>query len=102
VVCIPRGGRPIRRARRDERRGAASSSGRPCRADRSTPLFLIYAGHGGGGEELNPDYFEAAAQPKTLWKFEEAGHVGGFNARPDEYEKRVTGFFDRALLEQDE
>jgi fermentation-respiration switch protein FrsA (DUF1100 family) len=66
------------------------------------PLFLIYAGHGGGGEELNPDYFEAAAQPKTLWKIEEAEHVGGFDARPHEYEERVTGFFDRALLEEDE
>jgi fermentation-respiration switch protein FrsA (DUF1100 family) len=66
------------------------------------PLFLIYAGHGGGGEELNPDYFEAAAEPKTLWKIEEAGHVGGFDARPHEYEERVTGFFDRALLEEDE
>ena len=62
------------------------------------PLFLIYAGRGGGGEELNPDYFEAASEPKTLWKIGEAGHVGGFDARPREYEERVIGFFDRALL----
>jgi fermentation-respiration switch protein FrsA (DUF1100 family) len=68
---------------------------------RPRPLFLIYAGHGGGGEELNPDYFEAAAEPKTLWKVEEARHVGGFDARPGEYEERVTGFFERALLEED-
>jgi uncharacterized protein len=64
------------------------------------PLFLIYAGHGGGGEELNVEYFEAASQPKTLWKIDEAGHVGGFDARPREYEQRVTAFLDRALLHE--
>jgi fermentation-respiration switch protein FrsA (DUF1100 family) len=63
------------------------------------PLFLIYAGRGGGGEELNADYYAAAAQPKTLWKIDEAGHVGGLTARPQEYEQRVIGFFDRALLD---
>ena len=50
------------------------------------PLLLIYAGQGGGGEELNPDYYDAASTPKTLWKIPEAGHVGGFQARPHEYE----------------
>ena len=66
------------------------------------PLFLIYAGQGVGGEELNPEYFEAASQPKTLWKIDEAGHVGGFEARPEEYEQRVVAFFDRALLSEPE
>lgn len=66
------------------------------------PLFLIYAGQGVGGEELNPQYFEAASQPKTLWKIDEAGHVGGFEARPGEYEQRVVAFFDRALLSEPE
>jgi hypothetical protein len=61
-------------------------------------LLLIYAGQGGGGEELNPDYHDAASTPKTLWKIPEAGHVGGFQTRPREYEARVTRFFDRALL----
>ena len=32
------------------------------------------------------------------WLIPEAGHVGGLEARPDEYERRVSGFFDRALL----
>jgi fermentation-respiration switch protein FrsA (DUF1100 family) len=62
------------------------------------PLLLIYAGRGGGGEELNPDYYEAASDPKTLWKIPEAGHVGGLQARPREYEQRVIRFFDQALL----
>jgi fermentation-respiration switch protein FrsA (DUF1100 family) len=66
------------------------------------PLFLIYAGQGVGGEELNPEYFEAASQPKALWKIDEAGHVGGFEARPEEYEQRVVAFFDRALLSEPE
>ena len=62
------------------------------------PVFLIYAGRGGGGEELNPDYYAAAVQPKSLWKIDEAAHVGGYAARPQEYERRVVGFFDRALV----
>ncbi len=62
------------------------------------PLFLIYAAHGVGGEELNVDYYRAAGAPKTLWRVAGAGHVGGFDARPRQYERRVTGFFDRALL----
>jgi uncharacterized protein len=62
------------------------------------PLLLIYAGKGGGGEELNPDYYRAASAPKTIWRIAEAGHVGGFQARPQEYEERVTRFFDSALL----
>ncbi len=61
------------------------------------PVFLIYAGQGGGGEELNSEYFEHASASSTLWKIEEARHVVGFQARPEEYERRVIGFFDRAL-----
>jgi hypothetical protein len=64
------------------------------------PIFLIYAGRGGGGEELNQEYFDSALEPKTLWKIDEAGHVGGFDARPRAYEARVISFFDAALLEQ--
>jgi uncharacterized protein len=62
------------------------------------PLLLVYAGRGGGGEELTPDYYRAASYPKALWKIPEAGHVGGFRARPDEYERRLIRFLDRALL----
>ena len=64
------------------------------------PLLLIYAGNGGGGEELNPNYYRAASAPKTIWMVAEAEHVGGFQARPREYEQRVTRFFDRALLDR--
>jgi uncharacterized protein len=33
------------------------------------PIFLIYAGQGGGGEELNPDYYRAASDPKHSGRF---------------------------------
>lgn len=62
------------------------------------PVFLINAGQGGGGEELNPVYYEAAGQPKTLWEIPEAGHTDGIDARPKEYEQRVVGFLRRAPL----
>jgi dienelactone hydrolase len=61
------------------------------------PVFLIYAGHGQGGEELSVDYYEAAGEPKTLWEIPEASHTGGIEARPEEYEQRVIAFFDEAL-----
>lgn len=61
------------------------------------PVFLIYSGHPLGGEELNADFYDAAGQPKTLWKIPEASHTGGLEARPQEYEQRVVGFFDDAL-----
>jgi hypothetical protein len=63
------------------------------------PVFLIYAGRGQGGEDLNPTYFEAARRPKILWEIPEAGHTGGLRTRPDEYERRVVEFFDQALLQ---
>ena len=50
----------------------------------------------GHGEALNRDY-AAAAPNATLWEIPEAGHVGGLEARPDEYERRVVGFFNAAL-----
>jgi len=62
------------------------------------PVFLIYAGRSNAGEDLNVEYFRAARPPKILWRIPEARHVGGFDARPREYERRVTEFFDGALL----
>jgi dienelactone hydrolase len=62
------------------------------------PVFFIYATHGQGGEELNPSYYARAGLPKTLWEIPDADHTGGLAAHPREYEQRVVGFFDRALL----
>jgi dienelactone hydrolase len=62
------------------------------------PLFLIYTPHGQGAETLNPTFYAAAREPKTLWEIPEASHTGGLDARPQEYERRVIAFFDNALL----
>jgi hypothetical protein len=61
------------------------------------PILLVYAERGKGGEDLNPSYFEAAREPKTIWRVADGGHTGGITARPHVYERRVVGFFDRAL-----
>jgi len=65
-----------------------------------TPAFFIYAGHGQGGENLSAKFYAAAHEPKILWKIPEGEHTGGIEARPQEYERRVVGFFDENLLKR--
>jgi len=63
------------------------------------PVFFIYAVPGEGGEaELTELFYEAAGEPKTIWRVPGAEHTGGIEAQPAEYERRVVGFFDEALL----
>jgi uncharacterized protein len=64
------------------------------------PVFLIYAEHGVGSEDLNENFYGAAGEPKQLWRVDGAGHTGGYRADPSGYERRVVSFFDRALLNQ--
>jgi hypothetical protein len=64
------------------------------------PIFLIYATNGLGGEELNPQFYAAAGQPKQIWEITDGGHTKGLTTHPAEYERRVTAFFDRALLQR--
>ena len=64
-------------------------------------VYLIYAKRGQGGEDLSATFYESAGEPKALWETD-SGHVGGQEAQPVEYERRVMGFFDRFLLERDE
>ena len=66
-------------------------------AEITIPVFFIHATPGQGGENLTPTYYEAASQPKQLWAAE-GGHTGAIDAEPQEYEQRVVGFFDDALL----
>jgi dienelactone hydrolase len=64
-----------------------------------TPVLFIYGEHGQDGERnLNPTYYRSAGEPKEIWEVPGSGHVGGIDARPKEYERRVIGFFDRNLL----
>ncbi len=46
------------------------------------------------GERL----YEAAHDPKELWFEPKVGHTGFDGALPQEYERRVVGFFDRYLV----
>ena len=63
------------------------------------PVFIIYAKPGQGGEaELSQAFYDAAREPKTIWQVPGAGHTGGIEAQPAEYERRVIAFFDDALL----
>jgi fermentation-respiration switch protein FrsA (DUF1100 family) len=62
------------------------------------PVFFIYSAHGQGGEELSQDFYESAGEPKFVWEVPVGGHVGGAEALPRQYERRMVGFFDRALL----
>jgi fermentation-respiration switch protein FrsA (DUF1100 family) len=65
----------------------------------SASVFFIYTDPGSGGEaELTQSYYDAAREPKEIWLVPGAGHTNGIEDRPDEYERRVVGFFDEALL----
>lgn len=60
------------------------------------PVFLIAT------DELErrvvERYFEHAGEPRTLWQIPETGHGGGWAARPQEYRRKLVGFFERHLL----
>jgi hypothetical protein len=64
----------------------------------SPPPPSRYAGHGAGGEEYSAELHRAEHSPKELWTIPEAHHTRGDQARPRQYEQRVVGFFNRALL----
>jgi len=61
------------------------------------PVFLIYAEHG-EVDPVNPDYFRALRAPKQAWAVPKGGHTAGIRVLSGEYERRVSRFFDRALL----
>jgi uncharacterized protein len=60
------------------------------------PTLFIHATPGGGGETLTEEYYEAAKGPKEYWAAP-GGHTGAIDAAPEEYERRVVGFFDRTI-----
>ena len=61
-------------------------------------MFFIYGENGQPGEiDLNPIFYEAAKDPKSIWEVPNAGHTGGLEAQPEEYERRIVGFFDRTI-----
>jgi len=65
------------------------------------PVFLMQGGadvviSAESGQRL----YDAAGEPRELWFDPALGHVGFDSERADEFEKRVTEFFDRYLLEK--
>jgi len=62
------------------------------------PVLLIRGMKGNGDEALNRVYRDAGGPSVSLWEIPRAGHTGGISTTPAEYERRVIGFFDRALL----
>jgi fermentation-respiration switch protein FrsA (DUF1100 family) len=66
-----------------------------------TASFFIYGEHGQGGSETRPNkgFYAAAGEPKQIWEVPNGQHIAGITTEPAEYERRVTGFFDRTLLD---
>jgi fermentation-respiration switch protein FrsA (DUF1100 family) len=63
------------------------------------PLLFIYGERDQPNvRALTPSYYKAAREPKALWRVAGAGHTGGIDTQPREYERRVVAFFDHALL----
>lgn len=61
-------------------------------------MLLIRGMQRNGDEALGRVHRDAGGRNTTLWETQRAGHTGGISAAPGEYERRVVGFFDRALL----
>jgi fermentation-respiration switch protein FrsA (DUF1100 family) len=61
-----------------------------------TPLLLISSRRFPSERDFNARYARAAREP-TQWWDADVDHVAGIRQRPQEYERRVVGWFDRAL-----
>jgi hypothetical protein len=69
----------------------------------SGSVFFVYGEHGQPAERpANRAFFEAARGHKAIWEVPGSGHIGGTEAQPAEYERRITGFFDRWLAAKPE
>jgi hypothetical protein len=65
--------------------------------------FFVYGERGQPAERpANTAFYAAAHEPKAIWKVPGSGHIGGLDASPREYERRVVAFFDRYLLQRRE
>jgi pimeloyl-ACP methyl ester carboxylesterase len=61
------------------------------------PIMLIWSRRGNGEKYFDPAYYDRAGEPKENGEIPESTHIDGLATRPVEYERRVVGFFDRAL-----
>ena len=63
------------------------------------PTLLIWAPNGGNQETLNPVYQRQIGSSAEIWAMDDVRHIKGLQTHPEEYERRVAGFFDDALLD---
>jgi dienelactone hydrolase len=64
----------------------------------SGAAFFVYGERGQPAERpANRAFYESAHEPKEIWEVPGSGHIGGTEAQPQEYERRITAFFDREL-----
>jgi dienelactone hydrolase len=69
----------------------------------STATFFVYGENGQPQEEpANAGFFAEAKGYTEIWEVPGSGHMKGIEAQPEEYERRVVGFFDRTLQPLDE
>jgi uncharacterized protein len=62
-------------------------------------VFFVYGARGQPAEQpANEGFYAAARGPRSIWEVPGSGHIGGADAQPAEYERRVVAFFDRWLL----
>ncbi len=62
------------------------------------PVFILAGGQDPiTGPDAGQRYYDAAGEPKELWFEPDLGHLAFSQVYPDEYERRVVGFFDAAL-----
>jgi hypothetical protein len=66
------------------------------------PILLIAAGpREEPGYWLVAHFYDSARQPKHFWYVPEATHGAVPSLHPGEYERRITAFFDQALLKDE-
>ena len=63
------------------------------------PTLLIWAPNGGNRETMNPVYRRLIGPSAEIWAMDDVRHIKGLQTHPEEYERRVVGFLDDALLD---
>jgi hypothetical protein len=59
--------------------------------------LLLISADVGEERDFNALYERAAREPAEHWNLPRARHTGGLRRHPEQYERRVVGFFARSL-----
>ena len=62
------------------------------------PTLMIWAPNGGNRETMSPVYARRIGPSAEVWAMDDVKHIKGLQTHPEEYERRVVDFLDRALL----